>query len=138
MKSDDVIRAVASTGGLIGIEAAPGSTRTRRDHGSHDIDDLVRHVTHCAELVGVEHVAIGGDTFYGDHLALYRVGRSTPLAPDGAVPLDADYVPGAENASELPLQLAVRLLAIGWAAEDVAAVIGGNATRLLRTVTARH
>lgn len=134
MKSDELIRTVAARGGLIGIEAAPGSTRARAGSGGHDVDDVVRHIVHCAELTGVEHVALGGDAFYGDHLAIYRAGRSTPLSPDGAMPFDADHVAGAENPSEIPLQVAVRLLALGWSREDVAAVLGGNVMRLFRSV----
>lgn len=134
MKSDAVIAAVAQAGGLIGIEAAPGSTRAHRESGGHTVDDLVIHIEHCAEVAGVEHVALGGDTFYGDHLALYRATGSRPIAPDGAPAFDAEYVAGAENPSELPVQIAVRLLRRGWTPTDVSAVTGGNAARLIDAI----
>lgn len=130
MKSDDEIKAVVSTGGMIGIEAAPGSTRTDPSVGTHSVDDLVRHIEYCAELVGVDHVGLGGDTFYGDHLALYRVDNGKPLAPENAVDFSAGHVAGAENLNELPVQVALRLLSKGWPDADVAKVIGGNITRL--------
>lgn len=133
MVPDVVIRAVAEGGGLIGVEAAPGSTRTRPTAPDHDIDDVVRHVEHCAESFGVGAVAIGGDTFYGDHVGLYRaLGSRGSEPPAGAEPFDLEPVAGADNPSELPVALARGLVVRGWSDTDVAAVLGGNALRVLR------
>ncbi|MCW2576665.1 MAG: hypothetical protein JWR66_2695 [Modestobacter sp.] len=136
MKPDEVIQAIAATGGIIGIEAAPGSTRTSPDHGGHDVDDVVRHIEYCAELVGVEHVGLGGDTFYGDHVGFYRALGSAPVSPEGVAPFDGELVPGAENPTEVPVQLVYRLLQRGWSDQDVARVLGGNALAVMRRALA--
>jgi hypothetical protein len=31
------------------------------------------HFEYCAGLVGIEHLAFGPDTLYGDHVALHRI-----------------------------------------------------------------
>lgn len=135
MIPDDVIRAIAESGGVIGIEAAPGSTRTRRDHAGHSIADVAVHIEYCAEAFGVQAVALGGDTFYGDHVGLYRaLGSRGSEPPAGAAPFDLEPVAGADNPSELPVQVCRTLLARGWADADIAAVLGGNARRVLAAV----
>jgi membrane dipeptidase len=57
-KDDDVARAIASTGGVLGVVAVPfflaaGTGVT--------IDAMLDHIDHLAALVGWEHVAIGTD-----------------------------------------------------------------------------
>jgi membrane dipeptidase len=57
-KSDRVIEAIAATGGIIGVVAAPpfltGSERPALDH-------MLDHIDHVASIAGWEHVAIGSD-----------------------------------------------------------------------------
>ncbi|GAA4219699.1 dipeptidase [Actinocatenispora rupis] len=134
MKPDDVLRAVADTDGLIGIEAAPGSTRSRRDGGGHTLDDAMHHLEYCAALVGVQHVALGPDTFFGDHLGLYdAAGWPRPAVP-GLPDLDAEYVAGMENPGEAVGNTAAWLVAHGWSDTDITAALGGNARRVLGAV----
>lgn len=134
MKPDDVLRAVADTGGLIGVEAAPGSTRSRRDTGAHTLDDAMRHLEHCVDLLGVAHVALGPDTFFGDHLGLYdAAGWPRPAVP-GLPELDIAYVAGLENPAEAAGNTAAWLIAHGWSDADITAVLGGNARRVLGAV----
>jgi membrane dipeptidase len=60
--TDAQIRAVASTGGLVGINF---EVTMLRPDGRRDPDTplarIAEHVRHVAELVGVEHVALGSD-----------------------------------------------------------------------------
>ncbi|MFQ1000510.1 dipeptidase [Modestobacter sp. SSW1-42] len=131
MKPDDVLRAVADTGGLIGVEAAPGSTRVAGRPG-HDLDAVMAHVEHVAGLVGVAHVALGPDTFFGDHAGLYAAAgwRPAPVPGHEDLPLPAT-VTGMENPGEAPAQAAAWLVAAGWSDADATAVLGGNALRVL-------
>ncbi len=71
MKPDDVIKACAEKGGVIGIEAAPHTTITRT-HLHHSLESVMEHVAYCIELVSVEHVALGPDTLFGDHVGLHQ------------------------------------------------------------------
>ncbi|WP_228833280.1 dipeptidase [Nocardia brasiliensis] len=100
--SDVEIDAIAWTGGVIGLW--PASMRGR---AMTDLDDFARHAMHIAELVGVEHLAIGTDK------------NGVPDYADG-------YCASTDFAN-----LAAALLRIGFADDDVAAILGGNAHRVL-------
>lgn len=134
MKPDDVLRAVAATGGVVGIEAAPGSTRVD-GREAHDLDAVMAHVEYVAELVGVDHVGLGPDTFFGDHAGLYAAAgwRPTPVPGKGDVPLP-DHVAGMENPGEAPYNAAAWLVSRGWTDADIAKVLGDNAARVLAEV----
>lgn len=136
MKPDEVLQAIAGTGGLIGIEAAPGSTRTRPDHPGHDVNDVVAHLEYCAELVGAAHVALGPDTFYGDHVGLYAAAGWPMRVIRDAVPLEIELVQGADNPTETPRQVAAALIRRGWNDADIAAVLGENAIRVTKEILA--
>ena len=71
MKPDDVLRAVAGTGGVIGMSAAPHTTLSA-GHPRHTIESVMDHFQYCVELVGLQHVAFGPDTLYGDHVGLHN------------------------------------------------------------------
>ncbi|WP_406312009.1 dipeptidase [Streptosporangium sp. NBC_01639] len=134
MKPDDVLRAVAATSGVIGVEAAPGSTRVE-GRLEHDLDAVMAHVEYIAELVGVDHVGLGPDTFFGDHAGLYAAAGWAPQPVPGheGLPLP-DHVAGMENPAEAPRNAAGWLVRRGWADADIAKVLGGNAERVLGTV----
>lgn len=60
-KTDESIRAVAKTGGVIGV-SIHGFLNWSGDPGQPpSLDDFVRHVRYIADLVGVEHIGIGTD-----------------------------------------------------------------------------
>ncbi len=134
MKPDDVLRAMAATGGVIGVEAAPNSTRVS-GQAEHNLDAVMRHVEYCAELVGVRHVALGPDTMFGDHVGLYAATGASPMPPPpGEPPATSTYVAGFENPGETHRNAAGWLVAHGWTDEDIAAVLGGNVARVVEEV----
>src|SRR5690606_27635467 len=99
MKPDEVLRACAGRGGLIGIEAAPHTTISRR-HPRHGLDSFMDHFEHCIEVMGIEHVTFGPDTLYGDHVGLHRELAKNPGHAGSAVvePFEpVEYVAGLEN-----------------------------------------
>ena len=136
-KPDDVIRACAERGGVIGIEAAPGTTMTRDDMVEHTIESVMRHFAYCVDLVGIDHVSFGPDTFFGDHAASY-------LLPMGGLLVSGDseydrvvpaYVKGLENIGEFP-NVVRWLVAHGYSDTDIVKAIGGNTLRLLEAAWA--
>lgn len=134
MKPDDVIRAMAESGGFIGIEAAPNTTRTSAE-GEHDLDSVRRHLEHCIELVGVEHVALGPDTHFGDHSAWHRhfsEALSSKNRPGDPAFTRTEFVHGAENPAEASRNMLASLAARGYGAADLAAIAGGNVIRVAR------
>jgi membrane dipeptidase len=97
--TDDEIRGVAKTGGVIGIgywDAAICDTSPRA---------AAKAMKHVRDLVGIQHVALGSDY-------------------DGATTVRFDT-------SQLA-QVTQALLDEGFTAEDIRAVMGGNALRVIR------
>jgi membrane dipeptidase len=134
MKPDDVLRAMANTGGVIGIEAAPNSTRVS-GRAEHDLAAVMRHVDYCAELLGVEHVALGPDTFFGDHAGMYAATGASPMPPPAGEPeATSRFVAGFENPGETHRNAAGWLVAHGWTDDDIRAVLGGNIARVVEEV----
>jgi membrane dipeptidase len=150
MLPDDALHALAEGNGLLGVEAAPNLTATRK-HPAHSIESYMEHIEYCIDLMGIDHVGCGPDTMYGDHVGLYRVGVSRGMNeglghyPRGSgesryLGIDMDfetmpkYVQGMENPTEC-LQNVVRwMVKHGYSDGDITKVAGGNAMRLLRQV----
>ncbi|WP_031469598.1 dipeptidase [Sciscionella sediminilitoris] len=134
MKPDEVIRACAESGGMIGIEAAPYTT-VSPGHRRHGIESVMDHFRYCAELVGIEHVGFGPDTFFGDHLDLHDVmSRRWGVADtirSGPEFETVDAVAGLENPGENFRNITGWLVKHGFGDAEIAAVIGGNALRVL-------
>lgn len=136
LKPDDVLKACAAKGGVIGIEAAPHTTITKR-HTRHGIDSYMEHFEYIKDLVGIEHVTFGPDTLYGDHVGLHGLfSKAMSIAENTAgdhfehVP----YVEGLENLTEASWNIVRWLIKHGYSDEDMRKVLGGNTLRLLREI----
>ncbi len=103
---DDQIKAVAGGGGVVGL--AP--CRTLMNNPKAEIEDLMHHYIHVAELVGPEHVGLGSD---------YDGGTPTPT--------------GLEDITGLPL-LSSALLDQGFSESEVTGILGGNYLRVFQSV----
>lgn len=57
-KPDEVIRAAARTGGVLGIT---GVRQFVRNTGNATVEDVFNHFDHAVKLAGVEHVGLGSD-----------------------------------------------------------------------------
>ena len=132
LKGDDTLRAVADTGGVIGISAAPHTTCSYA-HPTHSIESVLDHFHYCVDLVGIDHVAFGPDTLYGDHVGLHTTFAHL-MSVDGPAPPPHDrvgYVDGLENPTECFHNLAACLVRDGHSDEEIAKVLGGNIMRAL-------
>ena len=138
---DDVIKACADKGGVIGIEAAPHTTITRSTP-EHSIDSYMEHFEYILDLVGIDHVGFGPDTVYGDHVGLHRlyagglaIEESRKGAAGGSEEFPrVEYVRGLENPTEASNNILRHLVKHGYSDEQIEKVIGGNALRLLEEV----
>lgn len=109
--TDEMIRALATKGGLIQINFAP-EYLTRRKEPPASVEDVAAHIEHAVRVGGVDAVGIGSDF-------------------DGI-----DHVPaGLEDVSRFP-NLTRALLARGFSAGDLRKIYGGNVLRLMRAVEA--
>jgi microsomal dipeptidase-like Zn-dependent dipeptidase len=103
--SDDELRAVASTGGVVGL----WPYRFRRA-GVRDITELVAHARHIADTVGPEHLAVGTDM--------------------NGVP---GVMAGFGGEADLP-KVTCALLDAGFSDREVEGILGANALRVLGQV----
>jgi membrane dipeptidase len=138
MKPDDVLRAIADSGGVIGMSAAPHTTLSEA-HPEHTIHSVMDHFLHCIDLVGIEHVAFGPDTLYGDHVRLHQVFAhllSIPAPGTGRSFPRVEYVDGLENPTENFHNICGWLVHHGFSDDDIRAVLGGNVIRALEATWA--
>jgi len=142
---DEVLQALAESGGLIGVGGAGRGLRTEKNPvGS--IESYMECVEYCIDLMGVDHVGCGPDTLYGAHQELYSVwfplrmghherpGTETEKpfpAPEGMV--DPGYVKGLENPNEY-VNIARWMILHGYSDGEIQKVVGHNALRLLGEV----
>ena len=137
-KLDDTIRAVADTGGVIGVSIHGFMNWD----GNHDhpptLDNFVRHARHVADLVGVEHVGIGTD-FSAVQNAEYA--QSILEMSKGSYPetggvfaaafgnaSDGRYPRETPTPREFP-RILEALASAGFSASEVEAIGGGNFLR---------
>jgi membrane dipeptidase len=144
LASDEMLKACADKGGVIGIEAAPHTTLTRKNP-LHNIEAFMEHFEYIKDLVGIEHLAFGPDTLYGDHVGLHHVfadalsidqshqgqGEKKENAPDFE---EVAYVKGLENPTEGSRNILRWLVKNDYSDEDIAKVMGRNIIRLLEDV----
>lgn len=132
LRTDEEIRAVANTGGLVGISAIPNQLSRNPEQG---IQDMLNHIDYVVKLVGVDHVAIGLDNVFGDQVAHHRAlskSREVDLERSGIV-LAADYMYGIESPAEWR-NIVRGLVSRGYSDEDIAEIVGGNALRVIEQV----
>lgn len=132
-KPDEVLRAIADSGGYAGICCIPRFLRK-----SGDIGVLLDHVDYVAKKLGTQHVAIGTDVAYSsqnmaaERKKVPRTGKRRPefrsLWPDD------DYITTPEATQSVawtnwPL-FTVGLVQRGYSDDDIRRIIGGNVLRV--------
>jgi len=135
LKTDPVLRAVADTGGVIGMSAAPHTTISTA-HREHSIESVMDHFEYCAELVGLEHVAFGPDTLFVDHVGLHGQFAHLLAGATTSAPLHprVPYVAGLESPEECFRNIIGWLVKHGYSDDDIRLVVGGNVIRALREI----
>ncbi len=135
MFPDEVLKACAEKGGIIGIEAAPHTTISPQ-HPRHSIDSVFDHFDHLVSVCGIDHLAFGPDTLYGDHVGLHESfaanfsASATKSKNYEVVP----YVKGMENPTETSHNLIRMLVRRGYSDGDIEKVLSGNIIRVLEEV----
>jgi membrane dipeptidase len=139
-KSDDVIRAVAATGGVIGVSIYGPMCWNGDPSRAPSLDDFQRQLDHVVNLVGVDHVGLGTDLpAVRDLRAVGEVIAMTLARFPAAIAAYAKafgndvrtrYLSDCSSHAEL-VRITDRLLARGWRPADVAAFLGGNWVRVL-------
>ena len=101
------------------------------------LEAVMDHFRYLVDLVGIDHVAFGPDTLFGDHDALQRV--FTPRWDHGSRSMpqhqeEPPYVAGLENPAENFRNITAWLVRNEYSDEDIQKVIGGNVLRVLSEI----
>lgn len=118
---DEQIKALAKTGGVLGINAIATQVADKNP----TLDKLVDNVSHIVDLVGIDHVGLGLDFVKDDG----------PLHPDDELfnASDNKLLPELENEEDL-MNLTDRLLRRGFKESEIKKILGENFLRVLRQV----
>jgi len=125
--SDEELRAVADTGGVVAVASSATIP---------DIETYMEHFEYMVDLVGIDHVAFGPDVLYGDHRRLLgslaeKYGLEIPMEMDGRY-----HVKGLENPTEAWHNIVRWLVGEGYDDEAIRKVIGENVLRALGEIWA--
>jgi membrane dipeptidase len=139
-KPDDVIRAIADTGGYIGICCIPGFLG-----GTGDISAMMKHIDYVVKKYGFDHVGIGTDVAYSSSYAAeeyqkvssYPQGRAAweSYWPSGSYPDDPPEKMQTMAWTNWPL-FTVGMVQMGYSDENIQRILGGNALRVARAALA--
>lgn len=160
-KTDEQIQAMAESGGVMGITPLP--RMVNNDLHAATIDGVLDHIDYVADLVGVDHVAFGGD--FTDSVVRVELGEMLPghgtsntmsmakapptfgagwaywrvKRPDMLGTIEerdsVPYAKGFEDLSKFPC-LTDGLVARGYDDESIDKILGGNWLRVLDAVSA--
>jgi membrane dipeptidase len=127
-KSDNLLRALAEKGGVVGIFQVTWFLGADEPA----LEQYLRHIDHAIDVAGIEHVGIGTDHDYRPMQPAGRARASGPTAGSGGTELDeggwphVEELAGPRHMEELASRLRVR----GRSAADVDKILGLNFRRL--------
>jgi len=119
--TDKAIKAVADTGGVVGVMLYPGWISCESSYKSSytksgTIEQVASHIDHIVKLVGVDHVGIGSDGYL-----------------DGTPAYDT-YGDNKIDSPERMYYIAKFLLKKGYSKDDISKILGGNFLRVYRQI----
>jgi membrane dipeptidase len=134
-KSDDELRAIADTGGVVGVYTVPffvGEAASRPT-----LETMLDHIDHIVGVIGWQHVGIGTDWPFmlSTQLAEETIGQSIKdlgFRSEHEVGVSQTLV-GYEDARDF-LNITRGLVARGYADREVAGILGENFLRVFETV----
>ncbi len=142
-KPDEVIKAIADTGGYIGICVIP-----RFLGGTGDIAALMKHIDYVVKKFGFDHVTIGTDHGYSSQynalenkiIASAGIRQAARTRWEALWPVEADFQVKPEMQMSMawtnwPL-FTVGMVQMGYSDKDIEKILSGNALRVARAVLA--
>ncbi|WP_320669052.1 dipeptidase [Patulibacter defluvii] len=130
-KSDDELRAIAQTGGVVGVNAIPWFLSAT---AGATIETMLDHVDYICDLIGWQHVGIGTDWPLQAPMSViesaFRQWVSGPLGPR---PDDLLFLPGLADCRDFP-NITRGLVARGYDDEQIRGILGENFLRVFEAV----
>lgn len=124
-KSDELLRKIAEAGWIFAVQSVPNVTS---DQEYQSIFDVADQIDHCVEVMGIDHVAVGTDSMFGNHLDLHRCISKMMGHPE--VSWKGQYVDYLENPAEIPNMTRI-LVSRGYSDENIRKIMGMNVVHLL-------
>jgi len=128
LKSDELVKALSEKGGIIGVCGIPNYLSGNERQG---VKDMMDHIDHLVNLVGVDSVGIGLDIIWGDQVAspvtrhyLIHMGLGFP----------SQYMEGIDSLEEWP-NITRGLVSRGYSDQEIEKIVGGNALRMFDEIT---
>lgn len=138
-KPDDILRKLAGKGGVIGVFMMP----FLRAQGQPAAADFIRHLEHCINVCGEDHVGVGSDLsitpldlspqFRALHADFVKQRRAQGISAPGEDENVFNYVPEFNSPRRMEL-IADAMASAGHSSARIEKVIGGNWMRLLGDV----
>ncbi|MBV9437496.1 MAG: membrane dipeptidase, partial [Acidobacteria bacterium] len=131
-KSDDAIKKMAATGGVMGITGVRMFVTAKEPT---TIEDVLNHYDHVAKLVGVEHLGVGSDIDLYGYDAMPEPMRKALHANYKASYAfrDKDDIEGVNHPNRF-YDIAEGLIRRGYSDNDIAGILGGNFQRVLTKI----
>lgn len=119
--TDDQLRKIAESGGLVGINSF--NEFVHKDTDKQNIEMLVRHVSHMAEVMGTDHIGIGMD--YCDFLDDSSMSSFSSQ--------ETSYTVGLEDASKT-YNIVTELKKAGFSEDEIEKVAYKNFHRIIKEI----
>ncbi len=138
-KPDALLKRLADKGGVVGIYLMP----FLRQSGQPTLDDFMRHMTHCINICGEDHVGVGSDNsitpldltpeFRKVHADFVEARRKAGISAPGEDAHVFNYVPDLNTPRRME-RIAEALAKARHGSARVEKILGGNWVRLLSDV----
>jgi membrane dipeptidase len=137
-KPDEVIRAIADSGGYVGICVIPSFLGR-----GGDINAMLDHIDHVVKRFGAGHAAIGTDVAYSSAHSNEEY-RKIPRRQRSRAPFESFWPPGALGSGAASLSLdwtnwpifTVGMVQRGYSDADIRKILGENVLRVARAALA--
>jgi membrane dipeptidase len=124
--TDDQLRAIAKSGGVVGLNFYGDFV----DDGHPTLDKLIDHLSHMADIIGIEHIGIGPD-FLED--LLRESSREALVSAGHDASIVEHWIPDCDRTELLPA-FSAKLLDRGFTPHEIHMILGANFMRVFRQV----
>ena len=137
-KTDDIIKAVADKGGVIGVSIYGPMCWNGDPARKPTLDDFFRHLDHIVDIAGIDHVGFGTDLATGANYPAMAFERGHWRRWEGinrfnrvfGEEIPARYLADCNKHSDLP-KITEMLAARGWSDAHIRGYLGANFQRVL-------